>query len=90
MYTGQEDLVENILSMRRNRVEGITSIMDLREIPDMTDDLLWQLARTFTTRSNVYTITSRGRSGSSGAEVEIVTTVDRSTVPVRILEYREE
>ncbi len=90
MYTGQEDLVENILSMRRNRAEGITSIMDLRELPDMTDDLLWQLARTFTTRSNVYTITSRGRSGSSGAEVEIVTTVDRSTVPVRILEYREE
>lgn len=90
MYTGQEDLVENILSMRRNRAEGITSIMDLRELPGMTDDLLWQLARTFTTRSNVYTITSRGRSGSSGAEVEIVTVVDRSTVPVRILEYREE
>jgi hypothetical protein len=90
MYQGQEDLVENILSMRRNRAEGITSIMDLREMPGMTDDQLVELAQTFTTRSNVYTITSRGRSGPSGAEVEIVTVVDRSTVPVRIIEYREE
>jgi hypothetical protein len=90
MYQGQEDLVENILSMRRNRAEGITSIMDLREMPGMTEDQLVELAQTFTTRSNVYTITSRGRSGPSGAEVEIVTVVDRSTVPVRIIEYREE
>ena len=90
MYQGQEDLVENILSMRRNRAEGITSIMDLRELPGMTDDQLVELAQTFTTRSNVYTITSRGRSGPSGAEVEIVTVVDRSTVPVQIVEYREE
>ncbi|MEE2719147.1 MAG: hypothetical protein VX727_05115 [Planctomycetota bacterium] len=90
MYEGREDMVEGILSMRFNRAEGITGIMDLREMPEMTDDLLEELAMTFTTRSNIYTISSRGQSGSSGAECEIITTVDRSTVPVRILEYREE
>ena len=90
MYTGQEDLVENIYSMRRNQSEGITSIMQLREIPNMTDEKLLEMAQNFTTRSNVYTITSRGRSGASGREVEIVVVVDRSTVPVKILEYREE
>ena len=90
MYTGQEDLVENIYSMRRNQSEGITSILQLREIPNMTDQTLLEMAQNFTTRSNVYTITSRGRSGASGREVEIVVVVDRSTVPVRILEYREE
>jgi hypothetical protein len=90
MYTGQEDLVENIYSMRRNQSEGITSILQLREIPNMTDETLLEMAQNFTTRSNVYTITSRGRSGASGREVEIVVVVDRSTVPVRILEYREE
>jgi len=90
MYEGREDLVENILSMRYNRSEGITGIMDLREIPEMTDDLLQELAQTFTARSNVYTISSQGVSGGSGADCEIIATVDRSTVPVRILEYREE
>ena len=90
MYTAQEDLVENIYSMRRNQSEGITSILQLREIPNMTDQTLLEMAQNFTTRSNVYTITSRGRSGASGREVEIVVVVDRSTVPVRILEYREE
>ena len=90
MYEGREDMVESILSMRFNRAEGITGIMDLREMPEMTDDLLEELAMTFTTRSNIFTISSRGQSGSSGAECEIITTVDRSTVPVRILEYREE
>lgn len=89
MYEGREDLVENILSMRRGRAEGITGIMDLRELPNMTDDLLQELAQTFTTRSNIYTISSVGRSGGSGAECEIITVVDRSTIPVRILEYRE-
>ena len=56
----------------------------------MTDEKLLEMAQNFTTRSNVYTITSRGRSGASGREVEIVVVVDRSTVPVKILEYREE
>ena len=90
MYEGREDLVESILSMRYNRNEGITGIMDLREIPEMTDDLLQELAMGFTARSNVYTISSQGVSGGSGAECEIIAIVDRSTVPVRILEYREE
>lgn len=90
MYEGREDMVESILSMRFNRAEGITGIMDLREMPEMTDDLLEELAMTFTTRSNIYTISSQGQSGSSGAECEIIATVDRSTVPIRILEYREE
>jgi len=38
---------------------------------------------------NVYTISSRGRAESTGLEVEILATVDRSSLPLRILEYRE-
>jgi hypothetical protein len=38
----------------------------------------------------VFTITSRGRSGSTGLEVEITAVVDRSQLPARILEYREQ
>jgi hypothetical protein len=39
--------------------------------------------------SQVFTVNSRGRSESTGLEVEITAVVDRSTLPARILEYRE-
>jgi hypothetical protein len=38
----------------------------------------------------VFTITSRGRAMTTGLEVEITAVVDRSTLPARILEYREQ
>ena len=63
---------------------------DLKRIPAVTSGILDQLAARFTTTSNVFTISSRGRSQASGLEVEIIAVVDRSTVPVRILEYREQ
>ena len=84
-----EVIAEEIIYMRSGRPEGITSIVNLREIPELTDTLLLTIARLMDTTSNVYTICSRGRSAATGAEVEIIVVVDRSTVPVRILEYRE-
>jgi hypothetical protein len=48
------------------------------------------LARYFTTTSNVYTIAARGRSLVSGIEVEMIVRVDRSDIPIRIIEYREQ
>ena len=84
-----EVIADEIIYMRSGRPEGITSIVDLREIPELTDNMLLGIARLMDTTSNVYTICSRGRSQATGAEVEIIAVVDRSTVPVRILEYRE-
>jgi hypothetical protein len=86
----EETLAEEIIYMRDSRPEGITSILDLQEIPDMQAGTIQQLAELFTASSNVYTVTSRGRSSVSGIEVEIIAVLDRSSVPVRILEYREQ
>ena len=44
----------------------------------------------FDTQSNVYTISSLGKASGSGVEQEIIAIVDRSTLPVTILEYREQ
>jgi DNA uptake protein ComE-like DNA-binding protein len=86
----EETVAEEIIYMRDSRPEGITSILDLQEIPDMPVNMIQQLAELFTASSNVYTITSRGRSRVSGIEVEIIVVLDRCSVPVRILEYREQ
>jgi hypothetical protein len=83
-------VADEILFLRDSRPEGIASIVELLDVPEMTDDLLVQMADIFTTRSNVYTISARGRSHGIGLEHEMIVVVDRSTVPARIIEYREQ
>lgn len=82
-------VADEITYLRDSRAEGVLSLIDLKEIPNITPELVDNLSQIFTTSSNVYTISSRGRS-VSGIEVEIIAVVDRSSVPVRILEYREQ
>ncbi|MAT81018.1 MAG: hypothetical protein CMJ29_05150 [Phycisphaerae bacterium] len=90
MNPDEERLVDDILAMRQNRSEGITSLMDLWELPNMDEGVMQRLLGVFTTQSNVFTIISRGKSKGTGQEVEIIAVVDRSTIPVRIIEYRED
>ena len=91
ILVGQEHLADEIIFLR-NRHNGITSMVDLGlEIPALRDDTptLQYLTQTMDTYSTVYTITSRGRA-AGGIEAEIIAVVDRSTVPVKILQYREQ
>lgn len=85
-----ETLADEIIYMRSSRAEGIVSMLELQTIPGLTPDAWRSLYDRFTARSNVFTISSVGRSEATGAEVEIIVVVDRSTLPIRILEYREQ
>jgi hypothetical protein len=86
----QENLVNDILWLRGRTPQGIASLVELRDLPSASSSDLQTLCELFSTTSNVYTITSRGRSEVTGQEVEIMATVDRSMVPARIVEYREQ
>lgn len=83
-------VADQIISLRESREEGISSIVDLLEINGLEPGTLLNLSTQADTRSWVYSISSRGRSATTGAEVEIFVVVDRSTVPARIIEYREQ
>ncbi len=83
-------LADNIIGARDDRKEGFTSIVDLLEVPGMDPAVLSGLASMFDTVSNVFSICSRGTSPSGATSVEILVVVDRSTLPVQILEYREQ
>jgi hypothetical protein len=89
---GREHLADEIVYLRSSSLEGITSIVDLIDIPAFREDTetLEYLARIAGTTSNVYSICAKGRAQPSGVEVEIIAVVDRSTLPIRILEYREQ
>jgi hypothetical protein len=90
LHQAEPYIADEILYLRDSAPLGIASLLDLMAIPEITPDLLLSIARLFDTRSSVYSISSRGRAWGTGAEVEIIAVVDRSTVPVRIIEYREQ
>ena len=82
-------LVDTLISRRDAKPTGLTSIADILEIPGMSREVLAPLSKHLDTQSYVFTIASLGRSKMTGAECEIVATVDRSTLPAQILQYRE-
>lgn len=83
-------VVDYILNYRAAHNEGFASIIDLKQSPKISNQTLAGLARDLDTTSQVFSITSRGHAQATGLEVEITVVVDRSTLPARILEYREE
>jgi len=90
LLPGNTRLVEEILYLRNNSVGGITSPVDYLAIPGIEPTMVEEMYNLFDTRSNVFTISSLGKVEGSGIEQEIIVIVDRSTLPVTILEYREQ
>lgn len=90
LLAGRESLADEIIYLRRSKPQGVGSVVDLLEIPNLTPEDLADLTSMLDVHSNVFTITSRGRSQGTGLEVEIIVVVDRSTLPVTIIEYREQ
>ena len=83
-------LVDELLYLRANNAGGITSPIDHLSIPGIQTSMVSFLYGLFDTQSNVYSISCVGRANGSGVEQEIIAIVDRSTLPVTILEYREQ
>jgi DNA uptake protein ComE-like DNA-binding protein len=79
-----------ILSLRSASSTGLLALSDLRTSNRISPDSLAAIAPYADTQSYVFTVTSRGRSATTGLEVEITAVIDRSTLPARILEYREQ
>ncbi len=92
LFFGSEYLADEILFLRDARSAGITSLVDLAEIPAFQENVgaLDWIARNMTTTSHVFSISCQGHSDSGGVEVEMIVVVDRSSLPIRILEYREQ
>ncbi|MEY4183548.1 MAG: Helix-hairpin-helix motif [Planctomycetota bacterium] len=86
---GLEPKVAQRIIDRRDTSTGITTLGELARIDGLSPQDAALMARTMDTQSSVYTITSRGRAPGTGTEVEMIVVVDRSTLPVTILEYLE-
>ena len=89
IFDNDPAVAESILALRQSRAEGITSIVDLLEVRRIDPELLSTVADQLDVTGWVYSISSRGIS-PTGQEIEIHAVVDRSTLPVKIIEYRED
>ncbi len=77
-------IADSIIVARGRRPEVFTSIINLFDDGVMSRAQLSRLYSLLTVRSNVYVVSSRGRDASTGLEVEVIATIDRSTLPVTI------
>ncbi|MGA1393596.1 MAG: hypothetical protein ACO38W_10615, partial [Phycisphaerales bacterium] len=89
LFPDDPDIADSIISLRQGRSEGLLGIVDLLDVDKITPQRLAAIRNQVDVVGDVFTISSRGRAESTGLEVEILATVDRSILPVRILEYRE-
>ena len=83
-------IAEEVINLRESREGGITSLVDLLDISRITPDILAAIGHRLSTEASLYSITSRGRSANGDIETAIYMVVNRSTLPIQILEYREE
>jgi hypothetical protein len=90
LYPEQSRFVEELLYKRSSSGGGITSPVDYLSIPGIQTPDIERLCKHFDTQSNVYTVSCLGKANGSGVEQEIIVIIDRSTLPVTILEYREQ
>ena len=77
-------IADTLISERDARSGGFVSLADLLQVPSISRDVLAGLMSFLDVHSNVFVITSRGRDSATGIQVEIVATVDRSSIPVII------
>jgi general secretion pathway protein K len=90
VFSFDPTFAEDVITLRSSREGGITSIVDLLETGRITPEILGAVGHRLTTTGTVYAITSRGRSVNGDIETAMFVVVDRSSLPIQILEYREE
>jgi general secretion pathway protein K len=81
-------LADAIILERSGRPEGFRSIVDLLDVPTMSRQRLARIAGILDVKSNAVVVSSRGRDAKTGIEVEIVATIDRSSLPATLTEIR--
>jgi len=82
-------LADQIVFTRQTSSRGFTNLLDLMNVAGMTEDQLVALGPYVDVRSNVYVITSRGRAQTGRTEFELIVTIDRSELPIRVIDYLE-
>ncbi|MBX3385069.1 MAG: general secretion pathway protein GspK [Phycisphaeraceae bacterium] len=75
---------DGLLIERQSRSGGFVSLVDLMDVPSISNAVLADLYEVLDVRSHGFVVTSRGVDEGTGITVEIVTIIDRSRLPVEV------
>lgn len=78
------EVADAIIAERASKTNGFASLVELLKVPGMTRRQLSQLYDLLCVRSNVFTVTCKGKDEKTGLEVEIQADINRSSLPVTI------
>ncbi len=84
----EPEVADSIIAERSSKPQGFASVAELLDVPGMTRQSLSIVAQLVCTRSNVYIVTCKGVDERSGLEVEMIATLDATTLPAVIREVR--
>ncbi len=84
----EPEVADAIIAERSGKPQGFASVAELLDVPGMTRQSLSIVAQLLCTRSNVYIVTCKGVDERSGLEVEMIATLDATTLPAVIRELR--
>ncbi len=85
----EPEMLDEIEAYRESNPEGMESILDLQRVIEVNRDVLAGMAPYIDTQSQVYRLTCRGRALPAMTQVELVVTIDRSRLPVTVIDYTE-
>lgn len=85
----EAEMLDKIEAYRESNPEGMESILDLQRVIEVNREVLAGMAPYIDTQSQVYRITCRGRALPAMTQVELVVTIDRSRLPVTVIDYTE-
>lgn len=78
---------DGILLERQSRAGGFVSLVDLLDVPSISNSVLADLYEVLDVRSNAYVVTSRGVDQGTGLTLELTVVIDRSRLPVEIKSF---
>jgi DNA uptake protein ComE-like DNA-binding protein len=84
----EPEVADSIIAERSSKPQGFASVAELLDVPGMTRQSLSIVAQLLCTRSNVYVVTCKGVDERTGLEVEMIATLDASSLPAVIREIR--
>lgn len=85
LFEGDQAMADNVITYRTGLVSGIETVGKLLEVQSMKVETFKKIAKSVTTRSNVFRVTCNVVTSRTGAVHESVAVIDRDREPCEIL-----
>lgn len=87
LFSGKEDIVNDVIAYRQTQIYGIESLEQLAEISSLKKDVLKKTLDLICLRSEIFTIKSLATANLTNSTLYTEAVIDRTTSPVQIVYF---